>query len=224
MFIGHFGAGLAAKKIDDKPSLGTMFLAAQFLDLIWPLLLLVGIEKVNIEPGISVVNPLDFTYYPWTHSLLMVLVWSFLFGIIYYSIRKNLKSSVILGILVLSHWILDLLVHIPDLPVFPWSDLKVGLGIWNSVVLTVLLEVIIFGAGVYLYVSVTKPMNKKGTFSFWGLVLFLLIIYIMNFTSPPPPSVEAIGFAGLLQWLFIPWAYWIDRNRAAVDIGSLTDA
>ncbi len=214
MFIGHFGAGLTAKKIDNKPSLGTMFFAAQFLDLIWPLFLLMGVEKVKIEPGISAANPLDFTYYPWTHSLLLVLFWSFLFGIIYYAIRKNLKSSVILGLLVLSHWLLDLLVHIPDLPIFPWSDLKVGLGLWNSVTGTFLIEVAIFGIGVYFYAAATTAKNKKGSFGFWGLVLFLLIIFIMNTFSSPPPSAEAIAYVGLLQWLFIPWAYWINRNRS----------
>ena len=135
MFIGHFGAGLSAKKIDSKPSLGTMFLAAQFLDLIWPIFILLGIEKVKIEPGISAANPLDFTYYPWSHSLLIVLFWSLLFGIIYYLAKKNIKSSIVLGLLVLSHWILDLLVHIPDLPLWPGSGIMVGFGLWNSVII-----------------------------------------------------------------------------------------
>ena len=217
MFIGHFGAGLSAKKIDSKPSLGTMFLAAQFLDLIWPIFILLGIEKVKIEPGISAANPLDFTYYPWSHSLLIVLFWSLLFGIIYYLAKKNIKSSIVLGLLVLSHWILDLLVHIPDLPLWPGSGIKVGFGLWNSVIISVLLEIIIFAAGVYLYLIATRSKNKKGIWGFWILVAFLMIIYIMNVMGPPPPSVEAIGYAGLLQWLMIPWAYWIDRNRAAVN-------
>jgi hypothetical protein len=217
MFIGHFGAGLSAKKIDSKPSLGTMFLAAQFLDLIWPIFILLGIEKVKIEPGISAANPLDFTYYPWSHSLLIVLFWSLLFGIIYYLAKKNIKSSIVLGLLVLSHWILDLLVHIPDLPLWPGSGIKVGFGLWNSVIISVLLEIIIFAAGVYLYLIATRSKNKKGIWGFWVLVAFLMIIYIMNVMGPPPPSVEAIGYAGLLQWLMIPWAYWIDRNRAAVN-------
>jgi membrane-bound metal-dependent hydrolase YbcI (DUF457 family) len=216
MFIGHFGAGLAAKKVDTKPSLGTMFFAAQLFDLIWPVFLLLGIEKVKIVPGISAANPLDFTYYPWSHSLLIVLFWSFLFGIIYFRIKKNLKSSVVLSLLVLSHWILDLLVHIPDLPLWPGSDIKVGFGLWNSVVSSVLLEFIIFAAGVYLYLNVTQSKNRKGTFGFWGLIAFLVIIYVTNIFSPPPPSAEAIGYAGLLQWLFIPWAYWVDRNRSAL--------
>ena len=221
MFIGHYGAGFAGKKIDSTPSLGTMFLAAQFLDLIWPVFILLGIEKVRITPGISAANPLDFTYYPYSHSLVMVLIWSLMFALIYYYFRKNIRGSVLLGILVLSHWILDLLVHIPDLPIFPGSGTKVGLGLWNSVVFSVVLEAVVFSAGVYLYMISTVPKNKKGTYSFWGLVLFLFIIYFLNVFGSPPPSVEAIGYAGLLQWMFIPWAYWIDRNRSTTLVKTL---
>ena len=116
MFIGHFGAGFAGKKFSKASSLGTYFMAAQWIDLVWPILVLFGIEKVEIDPGISSVTPINFTYYPFTHSLVGVLVWAILFGTIYYFIKKNYKTSIILGLLVVSHWFLDLLVHIPDLP------------------------------------------------------------------------------------------------------------
>lgn len=215
MFIGHFGIGFAAKKVDPKPSLGTMFLAAQFLDLIWPAFILIGWETVKIVPGLTPANPLEFTYYPFSHSLLMVFGWGILFAFIYYLIRNDLRSSIILGILVLSHWMLDLIVHVPDLPLDPWSQTYFGFGLWNSVPISLLLEVIIFGGGIYLYISSTSPKNKKGTYALWGLIIFLFVIHIINLFSAPPPSVEAIGFAGLLQWFLIPWAYWIDRNRAA---------
>ena len=213
MFIGHFGAGLAGKKAAANPSLGTMFLAAQLLDLVWPIFILAGIEKVKVVPGISAATPLDFTYYPYTHSLLMVLVWSFAFGMIYYFIKKNLRGALVLGLLVLSHWILDLLVHIPDLPLYPGSTIKAGFGLWNYPTIAVILEALIFIAGIYLYLSATKTKNRTGTIAFWTMVVFLSVIYVMNIFGPPPPSVEAIGYAGLLQWLFIPWAFWIDRNR-----------
>jgi len=134
MFIGHFGAGFTAKKLDKSTSLGTYFMAAQWIDLIWPVLLLLGIEKVEIEPNISAVTPLDFVYYPFTHSLLGVIIWGVLFGLVYFIIKKKLKTAIILGVLVISHWLLDLLVHIPDLPLIPGLDLKVGLDLWNSLV------------------------------------------------------------------------------------------
>jgi membrane-bound metal-dependent hydrolase YbcI (DUF457 family) len=174
---------------------------------------LLGIEKVEVKPGVSTVTPLDFTYYPFTHSLFGVIVWGILFGLAYYFIKKNLKISVILGLLVVSHWFLDLLVHIPDLPIFPGESVKVGLGLWNSFAATLILEGLIFGLGVYLYYKVTKPKNKIGTYSLIGLIIFLILIYLSNLFGPPPDSVDAIGIVGNAQWLIILWAYWIDRNR-----------
>ena len=213
MFIGHFGAGFAGKKIINKPSLGTLFLAAQFIDLLWPLMLLLGIEKVTIVPGDTSLTPLNFTHYPVTHSLFGVLIWGIIFGLIYYLIKKDFKSSIWLGVLVLSHWIFDLLVHKPDLQLMPWSEMRVGLGLWNHPAVSIVLELLIFAAGIYIYTKMTKPKNKKGLYALWGLIVFLLITYISNIYGPPPPSVEAIGILGNLQWLIIIWGYWIDRNR-----------
>lgn len=178
MFLGHFGAGFAGKKFSKSASLGTYFMAAQWIDLLWPILLLLGIEKVKIEPGISNVTPLNFNYYPFTHSLAAAIIWGVIFGVIYFLIKKNAKTSIILGVFVVSHWVLDFLVHIPDLPIFPGSELKVGLGLWNSFTATIILEGLIFGIGIYLYYKVTKTKNKTGTYSLIGLVVFLIMIYI----------------------------------------------
>ncbi len=133
MFIGHFGTGLAAKKIDNKISLGTLFLASQFIDLLWPIFLLFGLEKVKIEPGNTAFTQLNFISYPYSHSFFGVLIWSLLFGSIYFLFRKNIKSALLLAALVMSHWILDLITHRPDLLIIPWNDFKVGFGLWNSV-------------------------------------------------------------------------------------------
>ncbi len=213
MFIGHFGVGLAAKKIDKKPSLGTLFFASQFIDLLWPVFLILGIEKVKIDPGISAFTPLDFVYYPFSHSLLGVFFWAVLFGTIYFLLKKNIKSAIVLGILVISHWILDLITHIPDLPLFPGIDTKVGFGLWNSVTATIIIELLIFTIGTYFYFKSTKAKNKTGQFALLGLLIFLIVVYFMNIFGSPPPSSEAIGYVGLSQWLLIAWAYWIDRNR-----------
>jgi len=217
MFIGHFGAGFAGKKFSKSASLGTYFMAAQWIDLIWPILLLLGIEKVEIKTGISSVTPLDFTYYPFTHSLVGVLVWAILIGTIYYFIKKNYKTSIILGLLVLSHWFLDLLVHIPDLPILHGEGVKVGLGLWNSFAATLIVEGLIFTVGLYLYLKSSKAKNKTGNYSLLGLVIFLVAIYISNLIGPPPESAEAIGIVGNAQWLIILWAYWIDKNRESYD-------
>ena len=216
MFIGHFGTGLAAKKIDSKPSLGTLFIASQFIDLLWPVFLLLGIEKVQIEPGNTAVTPLNFISYPYSHSLFGVLVWAILFGTIYYMLKKNFRTTLLLGLLVLSHWILDLFTHRPDLQLLPWSDFKVGFGLWNSVVFTIIIEGLIFIIGAYFYLSVTKSKNKKGSYGLWSLLTFLTLIYVMNIIGTPPSGTNAIAIAGLFQWLIVAWGYWIDRNRSAV--------
>ena len=214
MFIGHFGVGFGAKKLAKNTSLGTLFLASQFIDLLWPIFLIFGLEKVVIEPGNTVITPFNFIYYPYSHSLIGVLVWAILFGAVYYFLKKNLKVAILLGVLVLSHWVLDFITHRPDLPLMIGSETTfVGLGLWNSFAGSVIVESLIFLGGIYLFFSITKAKNKTGTYSLWGLVIFLTLIYIMNTLGPPPDSVDAIGYVGLTQWLLIAWAYWIDRNR-----------
>ncbi len=215
MFIGHFATALAAKKVAQKPSLGTLFIAAQFIDLLWPLLLIFGLESVVVDPGNTVVTPLNFTNYPISHSMLAVLIWAFLFGTVYYIIKKDKVTSIWLGVLVFSHWLLDLLTHRPDLPLMPGLvQIKVGLGLWNSLAGTLIVELGLFCLGIYLYLSATKARNKTGIYSFWLLIVFLLIIYTGNIIGPPPPpDTFAIGMLGLSQWLLVIWAYWIDYNR-----------
>ncbi len=213
MFIGHFGIGFAAKKIVPKPSLGTLFFAAQFIDLLWPILLLLNLESVEIDPGNTVVTPLKFVYYPISHSLVGVLTWAILFGLIYFLLKRNWKTSLWLALLVFSHWILDLITHAPDLPVIPCGTTYLGLGLWNSLVGTIIVEGLIFGIGVFLYWKMTSEKNRSGSIGLWSFVIFLVIIYLSNLFGPPPPSAEAISYVALAQWLLVAWGYWIDRNR-----------
>jgi hypothetical protein len=214
MFIGHFAIGMAAKKIEPSVSLGTLFLSAQFLDLLWPTLLLLDVEHVSIDPGASKVTPLAFIDYPVSHSLVAVIGWSLLLGLIYYFISKDKRASLLVGCLVLSHWILDAIVHVPDLPLFPGQSPKIGLGVWNNVPLTILIEGVIFVAGVVLYINIRKSQGRNVNAWFWSLMAFLLIVHIMNLTGPPPPSVSAIAWAGHLQWLFVLWGWLADRLPA----------
>jgi len=216
VFLGHFGIGFGAKVAAPRVSLGTLFLAAQFVDLLWPTLLLVGFEKVVISPGITRVTPLDFTDYPITHSLLLSLIWALLFGAAYYLLRKYPKGAWVCGAAVLSHWVLDLLTHRPDLPLVPGGATRVGLGLWNSLPATLVLELGIFAIGVWLYLRSTRALDRTGTVALWALVGFLLISYFSNLFGPPPPNVAALAWVGQTQWLLVIWAYWIDRHRAAV--------
>lgn len=215
MFIAHFGVGFGAKSIAPKISLGTLFLAAQFIDLIWPTLLLFGLEQVRIAPGATVVTPLVFESYPISHSLLAVIGWAVLTGGIYYWLKRESKGALILSALVVSHWLLDLVVHQPDLPLFPGSATLVGLNAWSSLPLTLLLEGSLFAAGVWLYARATAAVDAAGRWGFYGLVGFLLLVYIGNLFGEPPPNAMAIAWVGQAQWLLVLWGYWIDKHRHA---------
>jgi hypothetical protein len=212
LFLGHFGVGFAAKKPAPQVSLGTFFLAAQWADLLWPVLLLFNIEHVTIHPGDTSVTPLNFDYYPFTHSLVFQFGWSLLFAIVYFVFRKNLKNAIVVGVLVLSHWALDFLVHRPDMPVLPNGPF-VGLGLWNNLPVTIILECIFYFGGAWIYYRSTKPKDKIGKYALLVLVIFLAISYVLATFGPPPPNENVLKYTSLTIWLFVPWAYWIDRHR-----------
>ncbi|HTP28804.1 MAG TPA: hypothetical protein VMK12_24480, partial [Anaeromyxobacteraceae bacterium] len=162
MFIGHFAVGLAAKRLTPRTSLGTLFAAAQLLDLVWPVLVLLGVETVQVVPGTTAFDRLDFVNYPWTHSLLMAMVWATAFALVYRQRKGSGQGVWVVGGLVLSHWVLDFVSHRPDLPLAPGA-LKVGLGLWNSVPATVVVEGVLFSVGVALYATGTRARNRAGS-------------------------------------------------------------
>ncbi|MCC3155678.1 hypothetical protein LJ737_00405 [Hymenobacter sp. 15J16-1T3B] len=216
MFIGHFGLALGAKTAQPRVSLGTLFLAAQFADLLWPTLLLLGLERVAIQPGITHMTPLNFEHYPISHSLLLQLVWGAALGLGYGLLRRNWRGAALVALLVPSHWLLDLLMHRPDLPLFPGHSPLLGLGLWNHPLAAQLLEAVTFFGGLASYLRHTAARNKAGVYALWSLVAFLLLIQVGNLLGPAPTSVTALAWAGQLQWLIVLWGYWADRNRAAV--------
>ncbi len=224
MFIGHFAVGFGAKRAEPRISLGTLTLAATFLDLLWPAFLLVGLEHVRIDPGNTRVTALDFYDYPLSHSLIWVLGWSVLVSLLWFSRHRLARPAVIVGAVVASHWVLDFLTHRPDLPILPHGP-YVGLGLWNSVAGTILVEVGMFAVAVVAYVRGTRPRDRVGT---WALAMFVAVmlgIYAANIFSPPPPSVRAIAWAGLAGgWLTVAWAYWIDRHRQTLPSGQQVQA
>lgn len=214
MFIGHFGVGLALKRAAPAVSLGTLFLAAQFIDLLWPLLLLMGVERVEIAPGNNG-PPLDFVHYPISHSLLMVILWGLLFGGSYWLLRRNKVAAIVCGVAVVSHWFLDLLVHHPDLPIAPGSEQYVGFGLWHSLWGSMLVEGLVFVFGVWVYCRVTEASSRIGHWGFWGLIAFLAVVHCANVFGAPPPSDVAVAWVGQAQWILIIWAYWVDRHRGS---------
>jgi membrane-bound metal-dependent hydrolase YbcI (DUF457 family) len=213
MFIGHFAVALAAKRAAPRTSLGTLFIAAQLVDLLWPALLLLGLEHVRIDPGNTAVTPLDFYDYPITHSLAGAVLWSLLLGILYRVIRHDLRGSVVVGSCVVSHWILDFVTHRPDLPLWFTGSTRVGAGLWNSVTWTFVVEAGMFAAGIALYLSTTRRKDGTGVYAFWSLIAVLFAIYCGNLLGPPPPGAGAIAIAGNAAWLFVLWAYWADCHR-----------
>lgn len=213
MFIGHHAAAFAAKGVAPRVSLGTLFAATMWIDLVWPVMLLTGLETVRIDPGNTAFTPLDFVSYPITHSLVAVVGWGLAAAILYRVIRGSWRDAVVVGLGVVSHWFLDFLTHRPDLPLWPEGP-RVGLGLWNSVPGTLAVEVLLFVAGLAIYLRATRAKDRIGSVGLWVLVAFVAVIYAANIMSPPPPNPEAIGWVGLAAWLFVPWGWWIDRHRS----------
>jgi hypothetical protein len=214
MFIGHFGVALGAKRIAPQISLGTLILAAQFLDLLWPVFLLLGWEHVRIAPGITKVSPFDFTDYPLSHSLLMVAGWSMILGGVYFATRRNVRSATVVGLVVASHWVLDFLTHRPDLPLWP-NGPRVGLGLWNSWSASISIELILFAAGLMAYGSITRPRDNVGRYAFWALAVFLVFAWISSLVAGAPPNTTALAYGGLSLWLIVLWGWWADWHRKA---------
>lgn len=217
MFIGHFGIGFGAKKYAPAISLGVLFIAAQFLDLLWPSLLLLDLEHVVISPGITKVMPYDFIDYPISHSLIMVVGWGFILALLAKFMFKNLKYSIIIFLCVISHWFLDLIVHRPDLPIIPGDSTLLGFGLWNYPFLTALIEGVIFIAGVFLYLKATSSKNNHGKYGLIVLIALFIVIQVGSMLGPPPPSVNAIAWVGQSQWLFVILAFYVDKNRIATN-------
>jgi hypothetical protein len=214
MFIGHFAVAFGAKKHAPRVSLGVLFLACQLADIIWPNLVLLGIEKVEVEPGITAMTPLNFLYYPWSHSLVALLLWSVLFAVLYFVLRRSgTRAALVIAAVALSHWVLDVLTHRPDMPVTLNGPTLLGAGLWNIPVLAVTLELVMFALGVWLYLRHTRASNRKGSIGLWSLVSFLLIVYVASLFGPPPPSATAVAWSAQALWLVIIWGFWVDRNR-----------
>jgi hypothetical protein len=227
VFIGHFAVGFAAKRATPDTSLGLLFAAAQGPDILWPVFLLLGIETVRIAPGDTAVTPLEFVSYPWSHSLAMTGLWAALIGLLALlwpdgadagaGSGAKARRGIVLALCFASHWALDALTHRPDLPLVPGGSARVGLGLWRSVPATVVVEVLMYAAGLALYLRVTRARDRVGRWGLAALALVPLLIYAGNLAGPPPPSVTAIAAVMIVGvGLFWVWANWVDRHREPV--------
>jgi hypothetical protein len=215
MFIGHYALGLAAKRVTPGLSLGLLFGAAQFADILWPFLLAAGLEQVRIDPGNTAFTPLNFVSYPYSHSLVLLIVWGLALGWIFG--RGQRRHLVIIAVLVVSHWVLDFLMHRPDMPLYPGGP-KYGLGLWNSIPATVAIELPMYIAGLWLYRRATRARDAIGRWGFLLLITTLLMIYIGDaLSSEAPPSVGALTVVAAIGGvLFTAWSWWADRHRDVV--------
>jgi membrane-bound metal-dependent hydrolase YbcI (DUF457 family) len=213
VFIGHFALGFAAKRLVPRVSLAVLFAAAQLADMLWPAFLALGLEQVRIDPGNTAMTPLDFVSYPYSHSLLFLVVWGVLLAWLYRLIAGNGHIFEVLAALVVSHWVLDVVTHRPDMPLYP-GGAKLGLSLWSSIPATVAVETAMFAAGVWIYARTTRAKNAVGRWGLVGMVALLGFGYVGAAGGPPPPSVNAlmiVSFAGAALGLLLSW--WVDRHR-----------
>jgi membrane-bound metal-dependent hydrolase YbcI (DUF457 family) len=214
MFIGHFAVGFAAKRFAPRASLASLIAAPLLLDMLWPVFLLLGWEHARIAVGDTRYTPFDLYDYPWSHSLLMSIVWATAFALLYYLVTRYKPGSVAIWIGVVSHWILDWITHRPDMPLYPGGGPRLGLGLWNSIAGTMVVEIGMLVVGVWLYVRVTRSRDRIGRYAFAAYVLLLFVLYIGDRVSPPPQSMTEVAWTGIAaSAIFLPWSWWYDRHR-----------
>ena len=215
MFIGHFAVGFAAKRFAPRSSEVVLLAAPLLADLLWPVFLLLGWEQVRINPGNTRFTPFDFVSYPWSHSLLKLCVWATAFGAICYAITRYWAGVVAIWIGVVSHWVLDWVTHRPDMPLVPGGACY-GLGLWNSIAGTMVVEILMLTLGVWMYARATRSKDRIGRYAFIAYVGLLMVFYIGDRFSTPPGSVGEIAWPAIVAAIvLILWAWWFDRHRSA---------
>ena len=221
MFIGHYGVALGAKTVRPRLSLGILFLAVQFLDVLFAIFVLAGVEKMRIVPGFTAYNPYDLYWMPYSHSLAGAVVWSVLFGAGSFAwwrrhaFRDRGAAAAILGAAVFSHFVLDFPVHTQDLPLTPASgSQKIGLGLWNHTAATTALELAVLLAGAVLYLRATRPRSRGGRVATTVFAVALAALTVATPFMPDPPSAPAFAIQALVSYLLLAVAAeWVDRKR-----------
>jgi membrane-bound metal-dependent hydrolase YbcI (DUF457 family) len=220
MFLGHYGVALALKRAEPKLSLGTLFVAVQLADLLWGIFLLLGWERARIVPGHTVITPLEFLHYPISHSLVGALAWSFVAAALYYSwptrdTSRHWQAAAMVGLAVFSHYPLDVLVHIPDLPLSGGSSVKLGLGLWNNPLATLIAETVVFGGGLAIYISRRSNRHPVRWPRLVIVVLLLVGTYVASLLGPLPPSMTVVAVSDIVFLLVIAaLAAWADRRAS----------
>ena len=216
MFIGHYALALAAKRAAPRTSLGTLFLAVQLADMLWPVFLILGLEQAHLVPGPNPFLILWLDSIPISHSLLTLIAWGVLFAAVYRMRTGYGKGAIVVALAVVSHWVLDVVTHRPDMPLYPGGP-KLGLGLWNSIAGTVVIEVVMFAAGTWIYLRTTRARDAVGRYGLGALLTLLGLSYGGSLLGGAPPSMRAIEIGGIIfGWLFVVWAAWGDKHRETI--------
>lgn len=223
MFVGHYGVALALRPLQGSPPLPVLFAAVQVVDIAFFSFLIPGIEKMRIVPGITAMNAMDLYFMPYTHSLLGSAVFSVAFAAIVALLMPTglrWRGFAISALAVFSHWLLDLLVHRPDLGVIGDSGSKLGFGLWNYPLVAMPIEIAVVGAGLAVYLATTRAIGRMGTVSLAVLIAAMVALQSFNWFGPQPApdaSLTAFAVEGLAGYaVFIGLAWWMERTHRPV--------
>src|SRR2546421_8040146 len=194
MFIGHYALALAAKRVAPRASLGALFAATSFADLVWPVFLLLGWEQAHIVPGPNPLLTLWLDSIPISHSLVTLIGWGALFGFAYRARTGDGRGARVLALLLLGHWGLDFVTHRPDMPLYPGGR-GLGLGLWNSVSGTVVTESVMSPAGLWLYAAGTRARDGFRRYGFWALIAVPLLSSTSSRVRPRLATPVALAVA-----------------------------
>jgi membrane-bound metal-dependent hydrolase YbcI (DUF457 family) len=215
MFIGHFAVGYGAKRYAPRAPLWALMAAPLLADILWTVFLLTGWEHARIAVGDTRFTPLDLYDYPWSHSLVVLMVWGAVLGGAYFLWKREWAGAAAIWIGVVSHWVLDWITHRADMPLYPGGP-KFGLGLWNSIAGTMVVETVMLVAGVWVYATATRARDWIGRYLFWGYVVALMVFYVADRFGRPPESMREIAWTGvILTVVMLGWAGWFDAHREA---------
>lgn len=217
MFVGHYAASLALKKFETRASLGVLFLGVQLVDILFFPFVLLGIERINIIEKYTDATHFQLEYMPYTHSLVGSLFWAVAaYALFRWVVVKNHAVALVVGLAVFSHWLLDLLVHTPDLPLWSDASLKLGFGLWNNAIATYLLEAALLLGALWLYLKSTSASTAIGKYGMGIFIVFLLLVNIVNIFGPlQSDSKVALAVSALAAYfLFAAVAFWLDKKRS----------
>ena len=219
MLVGHFAVAFLGKRIEPRISLGTLMLAAMLADILWCAFMIAGIEEIRARQGATVaglrmVDAMEATQIAFSHSLVMLIVWSAVAGCLFFLRSRNRRAAWIISAIVISHWFLDFASHPPDMPLAPFFSQRLGLGLWNSIPATIVIEGFVWVFAIQLYVRSTRSENRVGVFVLWAGIVLLTLIWFANIAGPPPRDFSDIGYSSLtLFGITVGWAYRVNRWR-----------